>query len=234
MTHNSKEILNLRKEISAKISSKHSLKEIKSWYKSIIKKSNTKVKRIDLSDCSNWTINKKTISHKSKKFFKVEALRVTNSFKREITGGWDQPILTEPGYKGGILGLLRKEINGVPHYLVNAKFEPGNYRLIQLSPTLQATFSNISKAHKGNAPRFLKYFLNPKKNKCKIIFNQWFSEEGGRLRNKRNLGILLNHNSHEVIKIDSDFKWVTLQQIKQLILENAMVNPHLRGLVSFI
>ena len=163
MTHNSKEILNLRKEISAKISSKHSLKEIKSWYKSIIKKSNTKVKRIDLSDCSNWTINKKTISHKSKKFFKVEALRVTNSFKREITGGWDQPILTEPGYKGGILGLLRKEINGVPHYLVNAKFEPGNYRLIQLSPTLQATFSNISKAHKGNAPRFLKYFLNPKK-----------------------------------------------------------------------
>ena len=234
MTHNSKEILNLRKEISAKISSKHSLKEIKSWYKSIIKKSNTKVKRIDLSDCSNWTINKKTISHKSKKFFKVEALRVTNSFKREITGGWDQPILTEPGYKGGILGLLRKEINGVPHYLINAKFEPGNYRLIQLSPTLQATFSNISKAHKGSAPRFLKYFLNPKKNKCKIIFKQWFSEEGGRLRNKRNLGILLNHNSHEVIKIESDFKWVTLQQIKQLILENAMVNPHLRGLVSFI
>ena len=234
MTHNSKEILNLRKEISAKISSKHSLKEIKSWYRSIIKKSNTKVKRIDLSDCSNWTINKKTISHKSKKFFKVEALRVTNSFKREITGGWDQPILTEPGYKGGILGLLRKEINGVPHYLVNAKFEPGNYRLIQLSPTLQATFSNISKAHKGNAPRFLKYFLNPKKNACKIIFKQWFSEEGGRLRNKRNLGILLNHNSHEVIKIDSDFKWVTLQQIKQLILENAIVNPHLRGLVSFI
>jgi len=234
MKNNSKEIVSLREELSSKITPKHSLKEIKAWYKSIIQKSNTKVKRIDLSDCSSWTMNKKTISHKSKKFFRVEALRITNSYKREIVGGWDQPILTEPGYNGGILGLLRKEINGVPHYLINAKFEPGNYRLIQLSPTLQATFSNISQAHKGNTPRFLKYFTNPKINKCKIFFQQWFSEEGGRLRNKRNLGILINHNSKESIKIDSDFRWVTLKQIKQLILENAMVNPHLRGLVSFI
>ena len=234
MTHSSKEILKLRKEISSKIAPKHSLKEIKTWYRDIIQKSNTKVKKIDLSNCSNWTMNKKTISHKSKKFFKVEALRITNSYNREIVGGWDQPILTEPGYKGGILGLLRKKINGTPHYLINAKFEPGNYRLIQLSPTLQATFSNISKAHEGNAPRYLKYFTQPKKNDCKIIFKQWFSEEGGRLRNKRNLGILLNHDSNKAIKIDSDFKWVTLKQIKELIFENAMVNPHLRGLVSFI
>ena len=234
MTNNSKEILNLRGELSSKIIPKHSLKEIKAWYKSIIQKSNIKVKRINLSDCSNWTMNKKTISHKSKKFFRVEALRITNSYKREVVGGWDQPILTEPGYNGGILGLLRKEINGVPHYLINAKFEPGNYRLIQLSPTLQATFSNISQAHKGNAPRYLKYFTNPKTNKCKIFFQQWFSEEGGRLRNKRNLGVLINHNSKESIKVDSDFMWVTLKQIKKLILENAMVNPHLRGLVSFI
>ena len=43
--------------------------------------------------------------------------------------GWDKPILTEPNFDGGILGLLRKRINGVPLYLVNVKFEPGNYRL---------------------------------------------------------------------------------------------------------
>ena len=234
MTHNSKEIQKLRMELTSKITPKHSLKEIKTWYKGIIQNSNTKVKKIDLSDCSNWIMNKKTISHKSNKFFKVEALRISNSYNREVTGGWDQPILTEPGYTGGILGLLRKEINGTPHYLINAKFEPGNYRLIQLSPTLQATFSNISKAHGGNTPRYLKYFNQLQQNDCKVIFKQWFSEEGGRLRNKRNMGILVNHNSHKIIKIDSDFKWVTLRQIKELIFENAMVNPHLRGLVSFI
>jgi hypothetical protein len=92
MTYNPKEILKLRKEISSEITPKHSLKEIKTWYRGVIQKSNTKVKKIDLSNCSNWTMNKKIISHKSKKFFKVEALRVTNSYKREIVGGWDQPI----------------------------------------------------------------------------------------------------------------------------------------------
>ena len=38
-------------------------------------------------------------------------------------------MFTEPGYDGGILGLLKKNINNAPHYLVNAKFEPGNYKL---------------------------------------------------------------------------------------------------------
>ena len=38
----------------------------------------------------------------------------------------------------------------------------------------------------------------------------------------------------KMIDITEDFKWVTLKQIKELILENAVVNPHLRTLVSFI
>ena len=60
------------------------------------------------------------------------------------------------------------------------------------------------------------------------------SEEGGRLNYKRNLGILIDNKSDEVINIGNDFIWITLKQIKELILENAMVNPHLRGIVSYI
>ena len=36
------------------------------------------------------------------------------------------------------------------------------------------------------------------------------------------------------LSLSSDYKWVTLRQIKELILQNAMINPHLRTLVSFI
>ena len=72
------------------------------------------------------------------------------------------------------------------------------------------------------------------KNECKIIFKQWVSEEGGRLRNKRNLGIVLEHVGSNKINIEFDYKWLTLKQIKELILENAIINPHLRTLVSFI
>lgn len=227
-------IENLRKEIYTENKSINSLRKIKKWYKNIIKKSKVKVIKINLTECNDWEISNKNIKHKTNKFFKVEGIRVVKSYNREVSSGWDQPILTEPNFKGGILGLIRKEINGNPHYLINAKFEPGNYKLIQLSPTLQSTFSNISRAHKGSETRLLKFFLNPNKNNCKIIFKQWFSEEGGRLKNKRNLGMLINHQSNKKIIIDEDYIWVTLRQIKELILENAIVNPHLRSLVSFL
>ena len=229
-----KKILILRNELFSLKKPKHSLNNIKKWYSDIIKNSKVRVKKIDLIDCKDWSFSKKNIVHKSNKFFKVEGLRVVNSYKREVNVGWDQPILTEPNFKGGILGLMRKNINGTPHYLVNAKFEPGNYRLIQISPTLQATFSNISRAHKGNSPKYLKFFLKPKSNNCEVYFKQWFSEEGGRLKHKRNLGIIINNLSKNELEIENDFKWITLNQIKQLILENALINPHLRGLVSFI
>ena len=172
--------------------------------------------------------------HDSGSFYKVEGVRIIKTLDVEINKGWDQPMFTEPGYDGGILGLLKKKINNTPHYLVNAKFEPGNYRFIQLSPTVQATFSNIKKSHGGRSVKFLEYFTNAKKHNCKIIFKQWVSEEGGRLKNKRNLAILGEHTGKNKINISSDYKWISLNQIKELILENAIINPHLRTLVSFI
>ena len=42
--------------------------------------------------------------------------------------------------------------------------------------------------------------------------------------------MLINNLSNERMKIEEDFKWITLKQIKQLILENAIINPHLRSL----
>ena len=229
------EILKLRNELSTNFKSLSTTKDIKIWYRNIIKKSKIKIKTIPLSKCKNWKINKKgEMIHISGSFFKVEGVRIINSFKREIIKGWDQPIFTEPGYNGGILGLLKKNINNTPHYLINAKFEPGNYKFIQLSPTVQATFSNIKRSHGGRKVKFIEFFNNSKKNNCKIIFKQWVSEEGGRLKNKRNLAILVEYVGKDTIKISPDYKWVTLKQIKELILENAKINPHLRTLVSFI
>ena len=229
------EILKLRNELSGNYKSLNSIKDIKGWYKNIIKKSKIKIKTIPLNKCNNWKINTKgQMTHTSGSFYKVEGIRVIKSFKREVNKGWDQPMFTEPGYDGGILGLLKKNINKSPHYLINAKFEPGNYKFIQLSPTVQATFSNIKRSHGGREVKYLKYFKHPKKNNCKVIFKQWVSEEGGRLKNKRNLGILVEHVGKSEVRIGSDFKWITLNQIKELILENAIVNPHLRTLVSFI
>ena len=234
MTKN-KKINILRNELYRNYKPENSTIELKRWYKKIIKESKVKIKTISLKKCKNWKITKNGVmKHDSGLFYKVEGIRVLKSFNRETDNNWDQPMFTEPGFDGGILGLLRKKIKNTPHYLINAKFEPGNYNFIQLSPTVQATFSNINKAHKGRSVKYLSYFKSPKKHNCKVLFKQWVSEEGGRLRNKRNLGIVVDYQSNKKIEFGNDYKWATLKQIKELILENAMVNPHLRTLVSFI
>ena len=110
MKTSNKIILEFRNELLIKQKPLHTTKEIKTWYKKIIKKSKVKIKIIPLDQCKNWKLNEKgQISHSSGSFYKVEGVRILKSFNREVKGGWDQPMFTEPGFDGGILGLLKKK-----------------------------------------------------------------------------------------------------------------------------
>lgn len=209
-------------------------KEIFEWYANIRRENSLKVEQVDLRDCEEWTTTNQNIKHKSNKFFEVIGLKIQNSHSREVgQKGWFQPIIKEVGYDGGTLGLLRKKISGIPHYLINAKAEPGNYNGIQLSPTLQATKSNLEAAHGGLKPLFLDYFLDTKSDN-EIIFDQWLPEDGGRLFLKRNRGIVLGISENTKIELPKDFKWVTLNQIIKFIKEENIINPHLRSLISIL
>ena len=130
--------------------------------------------------------------------------------------------------------MLRKRFDGVPHYLVEGKEEPGNYNIIQISPTVQATFSNLKRAHKGNQTHYSDLFLNPEKHPVKVLFDQWTSEDGGRLFNKRNRSMLIEFDeSVELALASKRFKWVSLHQLKTLISEeNAIIAPHIRGILA--
>src|SRR5210317_1537694 len=113
------DINNLRSEITNNFKPLHKTKNIK--------KSEAKIKTIPLSQCKNWKFTKQgKFIHNSGSFYKIEGVRVLKSYNREIDKGWDQPMFTEPVFHRGILGLLKKKINNNPHYLINAKFEPGN------------------------------------------------------------------------------------------------------------
>ena len=169
--------------------------------------------------------------HNSKEFFIVEGLRIKETRSREVNY-WDQPILTQVGYKGGIVGIIRKRFNGIPHYLIEAKLEPGNYKYVQLSPTLQATFSNLRRAHRGRKPRFMNYFENKKNKKNKILLKKWGAEDGGRLNRKRNLSMLVEIPENEKIKVTNEFIWMSMWQIKECLKFDSWINPHIRGIIS--
>ena len=209
-----------------------SFEELLSWFTDIKNNLSASVEKINLNDLVSWSSDEGgNYKHESGRFFEIFGLRILNSATREVgLGGWDQPIISEVDFDGGILGLLRTYIQGLPHYLVEAKFEPGNYELIQLSPTLQATFSNIKKAHRGSEPKYYEFFKDYESSE-NFIFKQWLSEDGGRLFNKKNLGLVRNIEFEQISDLDNNFKWVSKFQIKQFINQGPYVNPHLARLI---
>lgn len=213
------------------------LSETIAWFEEQQRDCEMVIDDIPLSECAGWSVDQETgwIGHESGEFFYVQGVRISSAGSREVGArGWDQPILTQVGYDGGILGLLRKRFDGVPHYLVEAKAEPGNPDKVQISPTLQATFSNLRRAHSGRRPRFAEYFEKPDEFGGVVHFDQWMSEDGGRLHLKRNRGMLVEVPVDHEVDSPAGFRWLSLYQIKELIKRNSWVNPHVRGIISHL
>jgi len=215
----------------------HSLEEVREWFCAQRTNCPMQVTDIPLKETKGWLIHPDTgnITHESGSFFSIHGVRISQSAQREVgSKGWDQPILEQIGYDGGILGLIRKRFDGIPHYLIEAKAEPGNYQMIQMSPTLQATFSNLQRAHKGRKPRFAEYFEEPEQHQASVLYDQWLSEDGGRLHNKRNKGMLVEIPEEHKIQVPDSFIWMSMFQIKACLQENAWVNPHIRGIIAHL
>ena len=211
----------------------YKLDQIIKWFNEKRKNSDMEVKEIGINELEKWNVNEKTgnISHETGGFFEVIGVKVSNTFDREVgKKGWSQPIIAKN--PGGILGILIKKINGIPHFLLQAKAEPGNIGKLQLSPTLQATTSNLLKAHGGIRPKFSEYFDNPKK--VKIVYAKWQSEDGGRFHLKSNYNMIVEVDDDEELDIPDSFIWVTLYQIKQLLKIENFVGPHIRGIISYL
>ena len=203
------------------------------WFNKKREESDMLVEEIGINDLDKWIVDPDTgnLKHESGGFFEVIGIKASNTFDREVgKKGWTQPMIAKN--PGGILGILMKRINGIPHYLLQAKAEPGNIGKLQLSPTLQATTSNLLKAHGGSKPLFAEFFDD--ENNPKIIYAKWQSEDGGRFHLKSNYNMIIEVKENENLEIPDSFIWVTLYQIKQLMKIENFVGPHVRGIISYL
>ncbi len=203
------------------------------WFNKKRGESDMIVEEIGINDLDKWSVDASTgnVKHDSGGFFEIIGIKASNTFEREVgKKGWTQPMIAKN--PGGILGIIMKRINGIPHYLLQAKAEPGNIGKLQLSPTLQATTSNLLKAHGGAKPLFAEYFDDA--NNPKIIYAKWQSEDGGRFHLKSNYNMIVEVNQNEELQIPDSFIWVTLYQIKQLMKIENFVGPHVRGIISYL
>lgn len=205
-----------------KTEGRHSIEAIEDWRKTVLDRSILHIDTVPIQELKDWYEDGAgKIVHKTGKFFSVSGLRIQHQNLSEIS--WDQPVIDQR--EVGILGFLTSMIDGVCHFLVQAKIEPGNINFVQLSPTVQATRSNFTQAHKGKPVKYLDYFTN----KSPII-DRLQSEQGGRFYRKMNRNMVVLTDDH--LPEDADFRWMTLGQLFYFLQQENIVNMDTRTVLA--
>lgn len=202
--------------------------EILEWIKARSLLNQYSVNFRSLEDLNGWDFEPSTgnLEHSSGNFFRIEGLDV--QIETHVCQAWQQPIIVQPEI--GVLGFIARKIAGVLHLLVQAKMEPGNINLIQISPTVQATKSNYSQAHGGRRPTFIEYFLN--NTQGRVLVDQLQSEQGSRYLKKRNRNVIIQMPDDFPISHTEDFKWVTVGQLQQLMRFPNLVHLDCRSILG--
>ncbi|MBT2426320.1 NDP-hexose 2,3-dehydratase family protein [Streptomyces sp. ISL-112] len=185
------------------------------------------VDRIAFADLEGWSFRRDigALGHHSGKFFTVEGVQVTIG-SADPPVQWQQPIIRQP--EVGILGILAKEFDGVLHFLMQAKMEPGNRNLLQLSPTVQATRSNYTKVHRGADVKYIDHFVRP--GRGSVLADVLQSEHGAWFLRKSNRNMIVQ--TDEDVPVHEDFCWLTLGQIGELLHRDNVVNMDARTVIA--
>ena len=205
-----------------------STEEVLAWMKHQNDRVATNIKQISIDKLKGWGFYDDKICHNSGLFYNIEGIHIETNYRD--THQWDQPIINQP--ETGILGFIVKKIGGVFHFLIQAKVEPGNLNLVQLSPTLQATRSNYMLVHGGRTPAYLEYFNGVKE--VNVLVDQMQSEQGARFLHKRNRNMIVEVDENEEIEVKTNFIWVSLGQIKELLHYPNVVNMDSRTIIACI
>lgn len=182
--------------------------EVDRWFATYRTRSDFAVTRIPFAEMDRWGFTDSgALAHDSGRFFSVAGLRLEPDDGR----AWEQPILVQREI--GILGLLVRDIDGVAHFLVQVKAEPGYTGGVRISPTVQATRSNFSGVHRGRPIPYLEHFLTPAPDRVLV----------DSLQGERAAWFLRKRNRHLVVRVDDDvperdnFRWLTLGQLRRLM-----------------
>lgn len=204
----------------------NSTEHLLSWIKNLNETTHVAIREISINDSNFWFYDDYNgeVLNRKRSFFSIKGMR--NFIDGEFVN--EQPIIVQPEI--GYLGIICKKIDGVLNFLMQAKIEPGNVNCVQISPTIQATKSNFTRAHGGKLPAYFELFENSKQ--YHVIYDQIQSEQATRFYKKRNRNMIMLVD--EDIEVFPNFKWMTLGQIKQLMSVNNLVNMDTRTVLSGI
>ncbi|MEV0666832.1 NDP-hexose 2,3-dehydratase family protein [Actinomadura luteofluorescens] len=184
------------------------------------------VTRIPFERMAGWSFTPESgdLVHESGRFFTVGGIDARTDYG--AVPEWRQPIIYQQDV--AIVGILAKEIDGVLHFLMQAKIEPGNVNTVQLSPTVQSTSSNYLRTHRGARSRFVEYFTEP--GRARVLVDVLQSEQGAWFWAKRNRNVVMEVTGE--VEPHDDFAWMTLGQILDLLHHPNVVNMDSRTVLA--
>ena len=206
----------------------HTTDDIISWITRKKSFYDLEVERIPLKNIKNWVVNKNEIYHQDKKYFSVIGVNVEIG-NREVQS-WGQPLIKSA--QEGIIAFIIKKIDGIYHFLVQAKLEAGNFDIIELAPTVQCLTGNYRKGYSEYDVEFLDEVLNSKPEQ--IRYSTFQSEEGGRFFKEQNKNMIIEVGNEFPVEVPDDFIWMTLNQMKVFIKFNNYLNIAARSLISAV
>ncbi len=188
------------------------------------------VEQRPLEDLDSWSVDPDThdIAHDSGRFFAVRGAAVTIDVDGQRTR-WQQPVILQPDV--GVLGLVAARIDGVIRFLVQAKMEPGNRRLVQVSPTVQATASNFERVHRGDPTPFLEHFHQEGEGVTTLV-DRLQTEQANRYLRKRNRNVIVVVPPARVTGIDDRFRWLTLADLVDLAAGDDLLHMDTRSILG--
>ena len=210
---------------STNLKTKYSFDEIIKWITVLKCHYEISIKSVSIFDIANWQVTADEIRHEDNKYFKVIAAQVEIS-NREVKN-WSQPLV-EP-LQHGIVAFVVKKINGIYHFLVQAKLECGNFDIIEMAPTVQCITGSYSNS--TDVP-YLNYVLNTPSTQ--IRFDTLQSEEGGRFYREQNRSMIIEAKEDFSIEVPENFTWLTLNQLNYFLKFNNYLNIQARSLISAI
>lgn len=196
-----------------------------SWLTGLKAKYDLFVDYCSVLDMSGWEKTETEIVRHDKKFFRIIGVNVTIS-NREVAS-WCQPLVEPMQY--GLCAFIIRKINGVYHFLMQAKLECGNFDVIELAPTVQCLTGNVYDENVYK-PDFAEYVLNAPKEE--IIFDTLQSEEGGRFYKEQNRNMIIEVGDDFPMELPERYTWMTLRQIYKFLRFNNYLNIQARGLIS--
>jgi oxidase EvaA len=204
------------------------LAQFRDWFRAQRLTRPMQVRQVAFAEMDQWYLTGAPLSlaHRSGKFFSVHGLRIETDFGSVPT--WSQPIVHQPEI--GILGVITRVFDGVRHFLLQAKTEPGNFNGLQLSPTEQATRSNYTRVHGGTPAPYHAYFVEP--GRAGILVDRLLTEQGSRILRKRNRNMIIE--VEDDLPVHDGYCWLTLGQIKRLLKQDNLINMSLRSVLSCV